>query len=197
MSPLRHGVAAGLMLILAASPGPAFAQFLIEGPRRSGDRSRDCQLQDRHEDQAGGHRPNGPFNVLVGNRGNNYVYGQAGGALEGLIALYQVTKDQETHGPDVWFADQMLLHRNDRFQKWTTFTGKSSPLAERGGTDEVWKRPFCGTEQGDVAGPHHRGRQAIARSPLAVAQARPRRGPARRWAPPTSSVRAASCARPG
>src|SRR5690349_3699754 len=39
--------------------------------------------------------PCGPFNIYLNNNHNNYVYGQTGGAMEGMIALYQVSKDPQ------------------------------------------------------------------------------------------------------
>jgi hypothetical protein len=94
--------------------------------------------------------PCGPFNVFLGNHGNNYVYGQSGGAVEGMIALYQVTKDLEVLDSMVYFADQMLAHRNDRYKTHNMYTGK--PELCWPNKDPGPEYGYCGTEQGDVLG---------------------------------------------
>src|SRR5262245_9437577 len=66
----------------------------------------------------------GPFNLFKANHGNNYVYGQSGGAVEGMIALYQVTKDRAVMDAMIYFADQMIGHRNDHFKTHDMYTGK-------------------------------------------------------------------------
>jgi hypothetical protein len=94
--------------------------------------------------------PCGPFNIFLGNHGNNYVYGQSGGAVEGMIALYQVTKDREVLDSMVYFADQMLAHRNDRYKTHDMYTGK--PELCWPNKDPGPEYGYCGTEQGDVLG---------------------------------------------
>src|SRR5689334_18935430 len=39
--------------------------------------------------------PCGPYNVFLDNNHNHYVYGQSGGAVEGMVALYQVSHDRD------------------------------------------------------------------------------------------------------
>jgi hypothetical protein len=90
--------------------------------------------------------------VNVGNRHNNYVYGLTADAVEGLLAMYEVTRDQELMEQLVWFADQMLLHRNDRFRKWTIFTGKAEVCWPNCAEDTPACQWYCGTEVGDVVG---------------------------------------------
>jgi hypothetical protein len=108
---------------------------------------------------------NGPFNAFVGNRGNNYVYGQSGGALEGIISMYEVSKDPELLDQAVWFADQMLGHRNDRFNTRMIFTGKPELCwPNKLPTDPDAK--YCGTEQGDVLGHITAVAKLIAKSPF-------------------------------
>jgi hypothetical protein len=94
--------------------------------------------------------PCGPFNIFLANHGNNYVYGQSGGAVEGMIALYQVTKDRQVLDSMVYFADQMLAHRNDRYKTHDMYTGK--PELCWPNKDPGPEYGYCGTEQGDVLG---------------------------------------------
>jgi hypothetical protein len=101
-------------LALVAPAGAARAQYLVQGldgPVTPAEvQAFKAHMKARLADTSG----DGPFNAFVGNRGNNYVYGQSGGALEGLISLYEAVKDQEVMDQMIWFADQMLAHRNDR-----------------------------------------------------------------------------------
>src|SRR4051812_10408461 len=95
--------------------------------------------------------PCGPYNVFLDNNHNNYVYGQAGGAMEGMVALYQVSKDRAVLDDMIWFAQQMIAHRNDRFRKRTIFTGKVEACWPNKPAD-AGDAGYCGTEQGDVLG---------------------------------------------
>lgn len=161
----RTDIAAIAFILVSSIGGRASAQFLVQGldgPVTSAEVQAFKSHMKMRLSETGG---TGPFNILAGNRGNNYVYGQTGGALEGLIAMYQVSPDRELMDMMIWMADQMLLHRNDRFQKWTTFTGKVEPCWPNARDDEVWKRPVCGTEQGDVLGHITAVAKLIARSP--------------------------------
>ncbi len=138
-------------LLALGLPTPALAQFVVQGldgPVRPAEVDAfKLHMKARLAEQTA----NGPFNVLVGNRNNNYVYGQSGGALESLVTMYEVTRDREVMDQMIWFADQMLLHRNDRFQTRTIFTGKQEPCWPNKLAGAVDER-YCGTEQGDVLG---------------------------------------------
>jgi hypothetical protein len=93
----------------------------------------------------------GPFNIFLGNHHNNYVYGESGGAVEGMIALYEITHDREVLDAMIYFADQIFAHRNDRWQTTAGFTGK----AELCWPNQDYGMPGygnCTTEQGDVLG---------------------------------------------
>jgi len=93
----------------------------------------------------------GPFNLFLGNHHNNYVYGESGGAVEGMIALYEITRDRDVLDAMIYFADQMFAHRNDRWQMTVGFTGK----AELCWPNQDYGTPTygnCTTEQGDVLG---------------------------------------------
>jgi hypothetical protein len=166
MNPSRaFAVASAVGICAVGAPSAAQAQFLIEGLDGPVTAAEIASFKNGMKTRLAATNPEGPFNILVGNRGNNYVYGATGGAIEALIAFYQVTKDQETMDQMIWFADQMLVHRNDRFQKWVTWTGKIEPCWSNARDNEVWKRAYCGTEQGDVLGHITAVAKLIARSP--------------------------------
>jgi hypothetical protein len=162
----KLGITLAVMAAVAAvgRPRPAAAQFVVEG-LDGPVRPTEVDAFKRHmRTRLAEQTAIGPFNVLVGNRNNNYVYGQSGGALEALVTMYEVTKDREIMDQMVWFADQMLLHRNDRFQTRTIFTGKPEPCWPNKLADAPDAR-YCGTEQGDVLGHITAVARLIARNP--------------------------------
>jgi hypothetical protein len=142
-----------LAMLIAARP--AAAEYLIEGLRGPVTTAevaafkREMQAALATKDTKDG---NGPFNAFVGNRKNNYVYGLTADAVEGLLAMYEVTGDQDLLDQLIWYTDQMLLHRNDRFKKWTIFTGKVEACWPNCGWDTPSCQWYCGTEVGDVVG---------------------------------------------
>jgi MYXO-CTERM domain-containing protein len=106
----------------------------------------------------------GPFNLFLGNHHNNYVYGESGGAIEGMIALYEITHDRDLMDSMIYFADEILAHRNDRWQTTVGYTGKAElcwPNQDFGAVDYG----NCMTEQGDVLGHFTSIALEIARSP--------------------------------
>ena len=135
---IRHPalLAALPVLLSATSPRDAAAQqYLVEGLQGPVTKAEIDAYKAVMKAKMANPGANGPYNAFLGNRGNNYVYGQAADAVEGLISMYEVTRDQEFMDHLVWFTDQMLLHRNDRFLKWTTFTGKVEPCWPNSGWD--------------------------------------------------------------
>jgi hypothetical protein len=141
-----------LGFVCAASPGVASAQYLVEGLRGPVTAAEIAAYKKEIKTKLASTDAVGPFSAFVGNRHNNYVYGNTADAVEGLIAMYEVTKDQEFMDELVWFADQMLLHRNDRFRKWTIFTGKVEPCWPNCSEVTPECQWYCGTEVGDVVG---------------------------------------------
>lgn len=155
MSPRSPRLAAALLLVsvsLCAFPGVATAQYLVEGLQGPVTPAEIDAFKKEMKTNLATTDPMGPFRVYVGNRHNNYVYGLTADAVEGLLAMYEVTKDQEFMDELIWFADQMLLHRNDRFRKWTIFTGKVEACWSNCAEDTPACQWYCGTEVGDVVG---------------------------------------------
>src|SRR6185436_18659945 len=150
--------AAGISLVSALAllvAGPIWAYPIdgLDGPPTSnelGALKKGLAVDYRAPDKTCAGPPCGPFNIFLANHGNNYVYGQSGGAVEGMIALYQVTKDREVMDGMVYFADQMLAHRNDHYRTHDMYTGK--PELCWPNKDPGPEYGYCGTEQGDVLG---------------------------------------------
>jgi hypothetical protein len=149
---LRLAAALVSVFLCAAYPGAATAQYLVEGLEGPVTPAEIDAFKKEMKANLATTDPLGPFRVYVGNRRNNYVYGLTADAVEGLLAMYEVTKDQEFMDQLVWFADQMLLHRNDRFRKWTIFTGKVEACWSNCPEDTPVCQWYCGTEVGDVVG---------------------------------------------
>ena len=145
-------VAALVLTSLAVQPGRATAQFLVEGLQGPVTNAEIAAFKQEMRTKLAVKEGNGPFNVFVGNRRNNYVYGLTADAVEGLLAMYEVTGDQEILDQLIWYTDQMLLHRNDRFRKWTIFTGKVEACWPNCPEDMPTCQLYCGTEVGDVVG---------------------------------------------
>jgi len=155
MSSRSPRLAAALLVsvfLCAALPGVATAQYLVENLDGPVTQAEIDAFKKEMKTNLATTDPLGPFRVNVGNRHNNYVYGLTADAVEGLLAMYEVTKDQEFMDELVWFADQMLLHRNDRFRKWTIFTGKVEACWSNCAEDTPACQWYCGTEVGDVVG---------------------------------------------
>jgi hypothetical protein len=144
---------AGLGLVVGVAPAAAYVIDGLEGAPTANELAslkKGLEVDYRAAALTCSGPPCGPFNVFLGNHGNNYVYGQSGGAVEGMIALYQITRDPAVMDGMVYFADQMLAHRNDHYKTHSMYTGKvelcwpnKDPGPEYG---------YCGTEQGDVLG---------------------------------------------
>lgn len=83
------------------------------------------------------------------NRGNGMVYGQAGGAVEALGDVYQISPRRELLDLLVQFADHMLAARNDPQTGRILWTGKRD-LAWPNKTEEAPDAGYSGTENGDV-----------------------------------------------
>jgi hypothetical protein len=145
-----------LVAVALSAPYPAFAAYVIEGldgpPTANELASLKAGLKiDYHTPvQTCDAIPCGPFNVFIGNHHNNYVYGDTGGAIEGMIALYSITKDPEIADSMIFFADQVLAHRNDRYKTHNMYTGK--PELCWPNKDPGPEYGYCGTENGDVLG---------------------------------------------
>jgi hypothetical protein len=149
----RHFIPTALAaLVMVALPRPAAADFLIEGLNGPVSAAEVTAFKDEMRAKLANKEGNGPFNVFVGNRKNNYVYGLTADAVEGLLAMVELTGDQELLDQLIWYTDQMLLYRNDRFKKWTTFTGKVEACWPNCGWDTPECQWYCGTEVGDVVG---------------------------------------------
>jgi MYXO-CTERM domain-containing protein len=140
------------LVLLASATGPAAAQYRVDGLQGPVQPEEIQAFKQTMKAKLAAPDPNGPFNVNVGNRRNNYVYGLTADAVEGLLAVYEISGDQELMDQLIWFTDQMLLHRNDRFRKWVTFTGKVEPCWPNAPEDMVQSQWYCGTEVGDVVG---------------------------------------------
>jgi MYXO-CTERM domain-containing protein len=136
----------------AAVPRVAGAQYLVEGLKGPVTQNEISAFKTEMKAKLANLSGNGPFNVFVGNRKNNYVYGLTADAVEGLLAMYQLTRDQEFLDHLIWFADQMVLHRNDRHRKYTIFTGKIEPCWSNCPETDATCQWYCGTEVGDVVG---------------------------------------------
>src|SRR5690242_16444784 len=156
MTPMKPYNAACLAIAALATPRLAHAAFVIDGLDGPPTAAELASLKTGLKVDYRGPvltcdaSPCGPYNIFIANHHNNYVYGQSGGAIEGMISLYSITKDPEIADSMVYFADQMLAHRNDRYKTHDIYTGK--PELCWPNKDPGPEYGYCGTEQGDVLG---------------------------------------------
>jgi hypothetical protein len=83
------------------------------------------------------------------NKGNNMVYGTAGGAAEALGDVYQITQDRELLDLLIRFADHMLHRRNDPKAGKVIWTGNRE-MCWPNSPPEAKEPLYSGTENGDV-----------------------------------------------